>query len=103
MPLRHHPKLAWQGRPSWPPQWTGAVARGAKAPLGEQGVLKAVVYAPASPTTPAHLTLVIAYEGNVFSGQLFAEDPGVVDALYPTLRACLDWPVQQVGSLEVDL
>ena len=102
-PLRRHPKLTWRGRPSWPPPWGGAVGPGTKLPIGEQGVLKAVEKTSAFPALPAHLTLVIEYEGNGFRGLLLADDAALLEALYPTLHACLDWPVLEIGSLELDL
>ena len=102
MELRRHPKLTWRGGSSWPPQWVGSVGLRTKVPMGEQGVLKAVEKGPASPAMPAHLSLVIEYEGGAFRGLLFADDPALLDALYPLLRACRDWPVLEIGSIELD-
>ena len=42
MKLRNHAKMTWQGRPNWPPQWSGPYGPENPLPKGEVGVLKGV-------------------------------------------------------------
>jgi hypothetical protein len=42
MELRKHPKMIWQGIPSWPPSWNGPHGPNNPLPVGEVGVLSRV-------------------------------------------------------------
>ena len=98
MRLRDHPKMLYHGKSNWPPQWGGSYCPGAKFPIGEVGVLKDVQYLEASCST----ALVIEYEGAIFRGTLFLDDPNFLMPLYQRLSNCIAWPIREIGDLEVD-
>jgi hypothetical protein len=95
--------MKWQGFPNWPPQWAGAYGPGTKFPIGDVGVLKGVRAMPASPAGPAHLTLVIEYEGRRFEGALMVDDAAVLEPLRLRLLEWIDRPLQEVGAMDIDL
>lgn len=59
MELRKHPKMTWQGRPNWPPKWTGPHNSQKPLPEGEVGVLMRVETTDPSLIAP-HCILVTA-------------------------------------------
>jgi hypothetical protein len=61
MELRKHPQMTWQGRPNWPPKWTGPHGPQNPLPAGEVGVLARVETTDPSLIAP-HCILVIRYK-----------------------------------------
>jgi len=62
MELRKHPQMRWQGRPNWPPQWTGPHGPDNPLPQGEVGILTRVETAVEN-AVASHCVLVIHYNG----------------------------------------
>jgi hypothetical protein len=70
MELRNHLQMIWQGRPNWPPKWTGPHNSENPLPEGEVGVLTRVETTDPSLIAP-HCILVIRYEDEDYLGTLF--------------------------------
>ncbi len=90
--------MTYHGVRNWPPQWGGAYSSGAKFPIGEEGVLKAVQYLE----TSCSIALAIDYEGRAYRGALFLDDPSFLVPLYQSLSECIGQPIREIGDLEID-
>jgi len=101
--LRMHPKLRYHGARTWPPDWGGAYDSTTLFPVGEQGVLQDVDIAQRDLIGPERLDLTVEYEGRKHSGQIWVDDPVLVPKLRQILERHIGEPMNEIGSLEVDL
>lgn len=72
-------------------------------PVAEQGVLRDVDIAERDLIGPRRLDLTIEYGGRRHSGQVWVDDPSLVPRLREILQRHIDEPLNEIGSLEVDL
>ena len=95
--------MKWEGFSHWPPMWAGSYDPGDIFPVGEEGVLIDVKITGAESTMPLHLTLRIEHRGNTSSGLLCCDETEIIPRLHEILKACIGWPIGQIGDLDVDL
>jgi hypothetical protein len=96
--LRSHPKMSYQGRPNWPPAWSGP--SGSDIPKGEVGVLIKVEGASKYLTAP-HCFLVIHWNNQEYFGALFFDDENFADTICNLLTAHLGSPMSVLGGLDL--
>jgi hypothetical protein len=100
MELRHHPKMIWQGRPNWPPQWNGPHGPHNPLPQGEVGVLKGVEKSAVSPVGACCL-LVMAHHDQEYFGSLSFDDEAFVNELCAILNGQIGSAISAIGSLDI--
>lgn len=101
--LREHPKVAWQGIQTWPPQVVGAPGPGDRHLMLGEGNLDNVEIREEDYIGPRRLSVTVDFMGRKYSGQLPADDPQVVTNLYQFLKKHLGEPVSEIGKQVVDL
>lgn len=102
MQLRTHPKIRWSGSASWPPQWVAPYGLKGGAPAGEVGVLKDVRLVRLSPSLPAQLVLVTAYQEVGLTGVLSIDDQDFLQALFVMLQCRIGWSLRDIGDQTID-
>jgi hypothetical protein len=100
MELRNHPKMKWQGRPNWPPQWTGPYGPDNPLPEGEVGVLTRVEIANPE-FKPPHCFLEMQYNNQDYFESLFFDDEKFLQKLCNILNAYIGEPISAIGSLDI--
>jgi hypothetical protein len=100
MELRNHPKMTWQGRPNWPPQWNGPHGPGNPLPQGEVGVLKALEKSAASPVGACCL-LVMAHHDQEYFGSLSFDDAEFFNQLCTILNGQIGSAISAIGNLDI--
>lgn len=98
MELRKHPKMTWQGRPNWPPQWHGPHGPDSPLPQGEIGILTRV---ETSALTDAHCVLVIRHNDQEYYGTLKFDDAEFLKTVSAVLNRQIGKPISAIGSLDI--
>jgi hypothetical protein len=101
MELRKHPKMTFQGKPSWPPQWFGPHGPGHPLPEGEVGTLKEVYSKPLTANGSPHCYLIMEYDGKEYYASLLSDDPLFRDEICETLRGFIGVWISRIGSLDI--
>jgi hypothetical protein len=96
--LRIHPKMRYQGRPNWPPAWSGP--SGSDIPKGEAGVLIKVEAASKYLSAP-HCVLIIQWNNHEYFGALFFDDETFGKEICNLLARHLGSPMAVVGGLDI--
>jgi len=100
MELRKHPRMAYLGRPTWPPQWAGPYGPDNPLPSGEVGILIRVESASHFLKT-AHCAVVMQYKEQEYFGVLYFDDETFLQTIFGLLRNCIGRPIAEIGSLDV--
>ena len=100
MQLRNDPRMVWQGRPNWPPEWVGPHGPDNPLPRGEVGTLKRVEYG-SSITTDPHLFVVMAFNNQEYVGTLHFDEERFLENISHTLAAHIGQPLSEIGSLDI--
>jgi hypothetical protein len=100
MELRKHPKMTWQGLPSWPPRWNGPHGPDNPLPQGEVGILMRVETA-ADNTIAPHCVLVIHHNDQDYLGNLSFDDEEFLATVCAILNAHIGEPISTIGSLDI--
>jgi hypothetical protein len=100
MELRKHPKMTWQGRPTWPPTWNGPHGPNNPLPQGEVGVLQGVETGAASLLGTCCL-LVMSYNDQDYVGTLLFQDEEFHKKLCAVLNGHVGSPISAIGSLDI--
>jgi hypothetical protein len=100
MELRKHPKMKWQGRQNWPPQWTGPHGPNNPLPEGEIGTLTRVETAVANAIAP-HCVLIIRYSNQEYLGNMSFDDEEFLKTVCGILNNHIGEPISAIGSLDI--
>ena len=100
MELRTHPKMTWQGRANWPPQWAGPHGPDNPLPEGEVGILTRVETAVENAIAP-HCVLVIHYKDQDYLGSLSFDDEEFLKTVCDVLNGHVGKPISAIGSLDI--
>jgi hypothetical protein len=92
--------MCYQGRPSWPPTWSGPSDPHNALPTGEVGVLIKVAAASKYLTAP-HCLLVIRWNNEEYFGAVFFDDESFAQTICNLLSNHLGSPVSLLGSLDI--
>ena len=101
MELRKHPKMTFQGKPTWPPQWFGPHGPGHPLPQGEVGTLKEVCLKSLTATGPQHCYIVVEHESREYFASLSFDDPQFLNEICRTLQKFTGLPISRIGSLDI--
>jgi hypothetical protein len=96
MELRKHPKMAWQGRPNWPPHWSGPYGPDNPLPQGEVGVLIGVENSIVNPAGACCL-LTIAHNDQEYVGTLYFDDEEFSHQISAILMGHIRDPISAIG------
>ena len=99
MLLRDHPLMSYNRLRSWPPPWTWTDGTDNKHPLGEVGILKAVV--PSNIEPAGRCFLYIDYEGATYIGCLLIDDIAFCRQIVELLMANRNRPIAEIGDLDL--
>src|SRR5918994_7954297 len=97
MELRKHPKMTWQGRPNWPPHWSGPYGPDNPLPEGEVGVLRAVEKDVVAPSC----VLTVAHNDQQYLGTLRFDDEEFCNQISAILMGHIGEPISAIGSLDI--
>ncbi len=101
--LRNHPKLKWRGISTWPPRLGGPYAPGEVLPDPEETTLADVELIDLDFAGPRRLAIWLEFSGRRHAGQIWADDPEVVDKLYNLLKLRKGRPLREISNEQVDL
>jgi hypothetical protein len=100
MELRKHPKMIWQGGPTWPPTWDGPHGPDNPLPQGEVGVLTGVEIG--SPELkPPHCILITRYNDQEYFGSLSFDDEEFFNQICDILNGHIGEPISAIGGLDI--
>ena len=100
MQLRNDPRMVWQGRPNWPPEWVGPHGPDNPLPQGEVGTLSRIECVSSSPTGP-HCFVVMNFNNQEYVGTLNFDEEGFLENIFRTLAAHIGRPLSEIGSLDI--
>jgi hypothetical protein len=100
MELRHHPRMTYQGRCNWPPEWKGPYGPRNPLPHGEVGVLVRVDTVSTILGVP-HCVLVIQWNDEEYFGSLYFEDEAFMQRVVIVLRDRINRPISEIGSIDM--
>ena len=100
MELRRHPRMTYQGRSTWPPEWRGPYSPDNPLPRGEVGILTRVE-ATSSLLKNPHCVLVMRWSEQEYVGSLRIDEEKFLHEIIGLLRNHLDRPIAEIGRLEV--
>jgi len=92
--------MTWQGRPNWPPKWTGPHGPQNPLPEGEVGVLTRVETTDPSLIAP-HCILVIRYDDEDYLGSLFFDDEEFLPKICSILNDHMGLSISEIGNLDI--
>jgi hypothetical protein len=101
MELRNHPKMRWQGRSNWPPEWIGPYGPERPLPKGEVGALSRVECASKDVNIP-HCILYLRWNGQDYFGSLYFDDVTFMAKLCDDiLKGEIGCQIRDIGSLDI--
>jgi hypothetical protein len=100
MQVRSHPRMVWQGRPNWPPEWVGPYGPDNPLPKGEVGTLGRVECVSSSPMGP-HCSIVMNLNNQEYVGTLHFDEERFLETISHTLAAHIGQPLSEIGSLDI--
>lgn len=86
------------GAHNWPPVWTQSGCHGNKTLRGEIGFLRQV---SGDLRSTRRYYLLIDHQGERYMGAMLFDDPVFGRLIAQVLREHLDWPIQQIGGLDL--
>ena len=101
--LRNHPKLKWLGIQTWPPQLGGAYAPGDIFPDPEETTLADVEIYDRDFAGPRRLGITVEFGDRKLYGQVWADDPEVVDRLYSFLKRRQGHSLREISNEQIYL
>jgi hypothetical protein len=100
MELRNHAKMTWQGRPNWPPQWSGPYGPENPLPKGEVGVLKGVETRVGS-LVGACCLLVMHYNDQDCFASLCFDEETFLQKICAIFNGHIGSSISAIGSLDI--
>jgi hypothetical protein len=100
MELRSHPRMRWQGRPNWPPRWTGPHGPDNPLPRVEVGILTRVETAVDNAIAP-HCVLVIHYNDQDYLGTLSFDDEEFLTTVCEVMKGHTGRSISAIGNLDI--
>jgi hypothetical protein len=100
MELRKHPRMMYQGRPNWPPEWKGPFGPNNPLPRGEVGILIRVEPASNILRTP-HCIIVIQWNHQEYLASLYFDEEAFLHEIVGLLQSSLGRPIAEIGGLDI--
>jgi hypothetical protein len=100
MELRKHPRMTYQGRPNWPPDWKGPYGPNNPLPCGEVGILIRVEPASNILRTP-HCIVVIQWNNQEYLASLYFDEEAFLQEIFGLLQSSIGQPIAEIGSLDI--
>ena len=98
MKLRDHPLMRFEGKPNWPPIWTGTKGRKVTSVTEEIGKL---IFVYADPGLPGRCFLVIDHAYDTYVGSLIFDDHNFCKLIMNFLDQHLQKTIREIGDLEL--
>ena len=100
MQLRNDPRMVWQERPNWPPEWVGPHGPDNPLPQGEVGTLSRVECVSSSHTGP-HCFVVMSFNNQDYIGTLHFDEARFLETISHLFAAHIGQPLSEIGSLDI--
>jgi hypothetical protein len=99
MLLRDHPLMMYKGDRSWPPAWLWTAGYDSTHPVGEVGILKAVLRSHTEPHDRCFL--VMEHCGAEYVGTLLLNDPGFCREIFEVLLQNVGKTIPEIGDIDL--
>jgi hypothetical protein len=99
MLFRDHPLMMYKGNQSWPPAWLWTAGYDNTHPLGEVGILKAVLRSHIEPDDRCFL--VMEHCGAEYLGALLLNDPSFCREIFEVLVRNVGKTIQEIGDIDL--
>ena len=99
MLLRDHPLMTYKGLRSWPPAWLWTAGYGTTYPMGEVGILKAVLRSHTE--THDRCFLVMEHCGAEYVGALLLNDPSFCREIFEVLLRNIGKTIPEIGDIDL--